>query len=80
LDHKSLVLQHNGGFFITCTLHKQVDFKANALNNVHVSQRFHYKAGLLDNHGIIIYSRIKNKLIANGYKSQNNTWPSVPSG
>jgi hypothetical protein len=36
-----------------------VDFQANALNNAHVSQLLHYKAGLLQNDGIIIYLQIK---------------------
>ncbi len=57
------VLLHKGGFFNTCTmkrcLHRKVDFKANALNNVHVSQLLHYKAGLLQIDGIIIYLQIK---------------------
>jgi hypothetical protein len=40
-------------------LHRKVDFKTNALNNAHVSQLLHYKAGLLQNDGIIIYMQIK---------------------
>jgi hypothetical protein len=38
------VLRHNGGFYNTCTLkrglHRTVDFKTNATNNVIVSQLF----------------------------------------
>jgi hypothetical protein len=60
-------------------LHRKVDFKTNALNNAHVSHLLHNKAGLLQNDGIIIYLQIKKKLMANGYKAQNNTWPSVLS-
>jgi hypothetical protein len=63
------VLLHNGGFFNTCTmnrcLHRKVDFKTNALNNVHVSQLLHYKAELLQNGCIIMYVLAdQNKLIA----------------
>jgi hypothetical protein len=43
------VLPHNDGFFNTCTmkrcLHRKVNFKANALNNVNVSQRIITKQG-----------------------------------
>jgi hypothetical protein len=40
-------------------LHRKVDFKTNALNNAHVSQLLHNKAGLLQNDGITIYLQIK---------------------
>jgi hypothetical protein len=57
------VLLHNGEFFNICTMkrcvHRKVDFKTNALNNAHVSQLLYYKAGLLQNNGIIIY--LQNK-------------------
>ncbi len=63
MNPASTVLLHNGGFFNTYTmkrcLHRKVDFKTNALNNAHVSQLLHYKAGLLHNDGIIIYLQIK---------------------
>jgi hypothetical protein len=51
-------LLQNGGFFNTCTmkrcLHRKGGFKTNALNNAH-GLLLHYKAGLLQNEGIIIY-------------------------
>ncbi len=40
-------------------LHRKVDFKTNELNNAHVPLLFYYKAGLLQNDGIIIYLQIK---------------------
>jgi hypothetical protein len=48
--------------------HRKVDFKTNALNNAHVLQLLHYKAGLLQNDD---YYKLadQNKLTANGYKS-----------
>jgi hypothetical protein len=39
--------------------HRKVDFKTNALNNAHVSQLLHYKAGFLPNDGIALYFKIK---------------------
>ncbi len=57
------VLLRNGGFFNTCPmkrcLHGKVDFKTNALNNAHVSQLLNYKAGLLQNDGIIKHLQIQ---------------------
>jgi hypothetical protein len=61
------VLLHNGGFFNVYTmkrcLHRKVDFKTNELNNANVSLLFHYKAGLLQNDGIIIHLQIKTNLL-----------------
>jgi hypothetical protein len=63
MTYKYSVLLHNGGFFNTCImkrcLHRNVDFKTNALNNAHVSQLVHYKAVLLQNECIIIQLQIK---------------------
>jgi hypothetical protein len=60
------VLLHNGGFCNACTmkrcLHRKVDFKTNALNNAHVSQRLHNY--ILED---------LNKLVVSGYNSQNTT-------
>ncbi len=39
-------------------LHRKVDFNTNALNNAHVSQLLHYKAGVLQNDGITPYFKI----------------------
>jgi hypothetical protein len=36
-------------------LHRKMVLKTNVLNNLHVSQLLHYKTGLLQNDGIIIY-------------------------
>jgi hypothetical protein len=75
-----MVLLHNGGFFNTCTrklcLHRKMDFKTNALNNAHVSQLLYYKAGLLQNDGIIICLQIKTNSFQMDKKTQNKTWPS----
>jgi hypothetical protein len=62
-SHIWRVLLQNGGFCNTCTmkrcLHRKMDFKTNALNNAHVSQLLHYKAGLLQNDRITLYFKIK---------------------
>jgi hypothetical protein len=77
----STVLLHNGGFFNTCTmkrcLHRNVDFKTNALNNAHVSQLLHYKQDCYKTTVLFYTCRSKQN---HSKKSQNNTWPSVLSG
>jgi hypothetical protein len=59
------VLLQNGCTMKRC-LHRKVDFKTNALNNAHVSQLLHYKAGLLQNDGITLYFKIKTNSLQVG--------------
>jgi hypothetical protein len=77
------VLLHNGGFFNACTmkrcLHRKVDFKTNELKLCSCFTTVSLQSRIFTKRWYYYILADQNKPIANGYKSQNNSWPCVIS-